>query len=181
MASSETLSKALVAHLEELHQDSFAWALTCCGWNHADAEDVLQATYLKVASGQARFEGRSAVRTWLFGVIRRTAQEHRRRMRSEEERVERMAWEVPQDTSGPEDPGVAVEQTETARLLREAMEVLPPRQREVVHLVYYEDLSVTEAARVMGVSAGSARVHFDRGKRRLRALLSGRQAKGELR
>ena len=68
----------LEAQLERLHEASYGWALSCCGWNEADAEDVLQTTYLKVISGRARFEGRAAFRTWLFGVIRFTAREHRR-------------------------------------------------------------------------------------------------------
>ena len=63
------------AELERLHGESFGWALNCCGWDESEAEDVLQTTYLKIVSGKARYGGHSAFRTWLFGVIRMTAQE----------------------------------------------------------------------------------------------------------
>ena len=65
--------------LERHHRDSYGWALACCQRNQADADNILQTAYLKVLDGKARFDGRSAFKTWLFSVIRRTAIDHRRR------------------------------------------------------------------------------------------------------
>src|SRR5262245_45389142 len=61
------------------HADAFGWAMACCRRDRALAEEILQMAYLKVLSGEARFDGRSAFKTWLFGVIRRTAAGERRR------------------------------------------------------------------------------------------------------
>ena len=69
----------LRAWLEEHHDDAFGWSLSCCDWERALAEDVLQTSYLKVLDGRAVFAGRSSFKTWLFAVIRRTAAEKRRR------------------------------------------------------------------------------------------------------
>jgi RNA polymerase sigma-70 factor (ECF subfamily) len=172
MGSSELPAAELEAQLAELHEDSFGWALSCCRWVHADAEDVLQSAYVKVISGRARFGGRSAFRTWLFGVIRQTAREQHRRRRSHAERAERLAREPEAGFPDVPRPDEMQERSERRELLLAALSELPERQREVLHLVFYQDLTIREAADVMEVSLGTARVHYERGKKRLRSLLS---------
>ena len=155
-------------------------ACSCCGWNESDAEDVLQTAYVKVISGRARYEGRSAFRTWLFGVIRYTAREYRRRRKARHDRAGRLALEVAAEGGASVEPQDSLEHEERGRVLRAALAKLPDRQREVVHLVFYQDLTVQEAADVMEVSIGSARVHYDRAKKRLRALLDDARSGGDL-
>src|SRR6202521_2014344 len=65
--------------LERAHADCFGWAMACCGRDRDDAEEVLQTVYLTVLDGRAHYDGRSTFRTWLFGVIRRTAASERRK------------------------------------------------------------------------------------------------------
>jgi RNA polymerase sigma-70 factor (ECF subfamily) len=145
--------------IEQLHEASFAWALACCAFRRDEAEDVLQTVYLKVLEGRARHEGRASLRTWLFAVIRNTAADRRRQSWMWTLGLDRL-WQkrVPQ-APGPDG-------AERAQV-RAALAELPGRQREVIELVFYHQLTVEEAAQVMGVSVGSARVHYDRAKRRL--------------
>jgi len=160
----------LEAQLERLHPESFGWALSCCGNDETEAEDVLQTTYLKIVTGKASFGGRSSFKTWVFGVIRRTAQEVSRRRQAERRRTIHL---VPDELGAPshDDPDRALDRAEAARSLTEAMKRLSDRQREILHLVFYQDMTISEAAGVMGVSIGSARTHYERGKSRLREIL----------
>jgi RNA polymerase sigma-70 factor (ECF subfamily) len=160
----------LERELESLHEASWGWALGCCGRHAADASDVLQTAYLKVLDGRARFDGRSSFRTWLFGVIRRTAAEARRRERLRRWRLVTLgdAETVADAAAG---PAARVERSEEAGRVAAALTRLARRQREVLELVFYHDMSIREAAQVMGVSLGSARRHYERGKQRLRAIL----------
>src|SRR5438128_7373584 len=69
----------LERELDQLHPAAFGWALACCAGDRAAAEDALQASYLKILDGRARFDGRASFRTWLFSVVRYTAAGQRRR------------------------------------------------------------------------------------------------------
>jgi RNA polymerase sigma-70 factor, ECF subfamily len=168
----------LRAELERHHRESYGWALSCCAHNPAEAENVLQAVYLKLLEGKARFDGRASFKTWLFAVIRRTAIDERRRqwlrwlrMGSYEESIGRAACDETQDE--------VIYRSEIRASFRRALAELPRRQREVVQLVFYHDLSLAESAEVMRVSLGSARTHYERGKQRLRRLMKGMEISDE--
>ena len=164
----EIAPATIEAELERHHADGFAWAMACCGRDRSEAEDVLQTSYLKVLDGRAVFASRSTFKTWLFGVIRRTAAEHRRW------RALRRFRSVSQDERADPspDPATAVGQSESAARLIGALATLTARQRQLLHLVFYQDLTIGEAAGVLGIAIGTARTHYERGKQRLRELLT---------
>src|SRR4029077_6559249 len=123
------------------HEENFAWALGCCRRDRREAEDVLQAVYLKVLDGRARFDGRSRLKTWLFAVIRRTAAQHRR-----------LAWlgrlhffpltTTPDVASAAPGADDTVEVSERREQLEQALDRLSRRQREVLLLVFYHEHTV---------------------------------------
>jgi RNA polymerase sigma factor (sigma-70 family) len=158
--------------LENLHSASFGWALSCCRRDHAEAEEVLQTVYLKILEGKAKFRGESSLKTWLFAVIRKTAiGEYRKKLLRS--LVFIGGLEKREDaTPAADGPGATFEKSEIQKKFRAALAELPPRQREVLHLAFYEDMSLSEAAGVMGISIGSARQHYERGKKHLREWLS---------
>jgi len=162
----------LQAELEKLHGASFGWALSCCRRDRAEAEEVLQTVYLKILEGKARYRGESSLKTWLFAVIRKTAiTELRKRLLRALKSIA-----IPNSTTGLNsfvaEPAAAFERSEAQQQFQRALERLPARQRQALHLVFYEDLSLREAANVMGVSIGSARQHYERGKKHLRVSLN---------
>jgi RNA polymerase sigma factor (sigma-70 family) len=166
----------LEAELAALHPASFGWALACCGRDRSAAEDVLQEAYFKILDGRARFRGHSTFKTWLFGVIRLTAREHSRWSILRLFRTSDPAGapgssaptEIADSRPAPESEAVLRERAEQ---VARALARLPERQREVLHLVFYEDLSISEAAAVMGVSLGTARQHYERGKQSMLTIL----------
>ena len=161
----------LKTELERIHVASFGWALSCCQRDHAEAEDVLQSVYLKILDGKARYRGESNFKTWLFAVIRKTALSERRANFRRALRSMVGGSRLNESARLPVAPGTLLEQAETQAQFLQALDKLPQRQREVLHLVFYEDLSLREAATVMRVTIGSTRRHYDRGKKRLRELL----------
>ena len=154
--------------LQHIHAGAFAWAVRCCRGDRDEAEDVLHVAYGKVLDGRARFDGQSTFRTWLFGVIRMTAREERRWHWLQLTRLEHW-WQAsrgddPSASNSPhDDDGVAAITLALRRLSR--------RQQEILHLVFYESLSIQDAANVLEMQIGTARTHYERGKARLRQLL----------
>lgn len=156
----------LKAELEKLHTASFGWALSCCRQNRSDAEEVLQMVYLKILQGKAIYRAESKLQTWLFAVIRKTASSERRKLL-----LRSLNSIVSPGANANAEPESEFERSEMQRRFQKALAQLPARQRETLHLVFYQDLSLSEAAEVMNVSVGSVRRHYERGKKRLREAL----------
>ena len=157
----------LSEELENLHDEAFSWAMSVTRFDRDEAMDVLHDTYIKILDGRATFSGRSAFKTWVFGVIRNTARERwrRRAVRSA------LLLKFPPRPAPVELPDHVADQTGQKARIVAAINQLSDRQREVVDLVFYHDLTVEEAAEVMGVGVGSARTHYARAKDRLAQLL----------
>jgi RNA polymerase sigma factor (sigma-70 family) len=160
----------LAQSVAQLHSASYAWALACTRWNSGEAEEVLQSAYVRVLEGRAVFSGRSSFKTWLFSVVRNVAADRRRRRWLEEF----APWKEIRG-SGQLDAAIgpleALESEQAGAQVRGALGMLAARQREVLELVFFHQLTVEEAATVMGVRHGTARVHYHRGKLRLLTLL----------
>ncbi|HSE50475.1 MAG TPA: sigma-70 family RNA polymerase sigma factor [Terriglobales bacterium] len=163
--------------LEALHAESFGWALACSDpWL---AESVLQRSYLKVLEGRARYDARSSFKTWFFGVVRNTAREERRRALWRKLRL--LPPEAAEAIARPGSAEVDLVEAEQREAFRRLLARLPRRQCEALHLVFYQELTLEEAAQAMGIGLGSARTHYERGKKRLREMLEQEQVEYDAR
>lgn len=164
-------SQELKVKLEALHTLSFAWALRCCGEHTADAQDVLQNTYVKILAGKARFKQQSSFKTWLFSVIKYTAIDHykaqeRNRMVSLDNRdipIKELFTSSTQDEGGADD--------QQRLLFLKGLQQLSKQQQQVLHLVFYQTCTIEEAASIMNIQLGTARTHYERGKKQLKKWL----------
>ncbi|MEQ9375078.1 MAG: RNA polymerase sigma factor [Imperialibacter sp.] len=153
--------------LEVHHKEAWFWARQCCRFQPDLAEDVLQTAYLKVLEKRALFHGKSSFKTWLFSVIRFTAMDLLSAQRLHATRH--------LDIDGVQ---VGEGQSENDLVNYEGMiSQLPGRQAELLLLVFYHDMTLEKAAEVMETSIGTARTHYDRGKKRLRELILASQLK----
>ena len=161
----------LKALLESHHRECYGWALSCCARNPGQAETVLQTAYLKILQGKAQYDARSTFKTWLFAVIRRTAADNRRRRWLRSLRLVTFE-DTSAEIASRKNIDDGLYQSELQQLFQQALATLPRRQCEVLQLVFYHDLTLADAAEVMQVSIGSARTHYDRGKKQIRDWLT---------
>jgi len=153
--------------LEAIHSQLYGWALTRCGFDRSAAEDLMQEAYVAVLSGAARFDKKSSLKTFLFGVVQNLARSRFRKIASQMRLVTTYS-------AGAEDQGRDEAQMDDreSRQVWKAVAALPARQRDVTELVFCRDMTIEEAAAVMGVSVGTGRVHYDRAKKALAGRLS---------
>ena len=119
------------------------------------AEDVLQETMMAVWKGAGSFKGRSKVRTWILGIARNQAHATLRR----EAKGQRLPASDP--AAETVDPTASLH---TDLRVQEALNALSSHHREVMHLVFFEHLTVKEAASVLEIPEGTvkSRMHHAR-------------------
>jgi RNA polymerase sigma-70 factor (ECF subfamily) len=134
-----------------------------------DAEEVAQRTVALLLEDGARllrsFEGRSTLSTWLIGVVRRQALLHLRSQRSADTRA-------PASTPPAASPVELAVNSESEAELRGALDALPPRERLLLTLHYFDGVPHAEIARLVGVSVNSVSPLLDRARERLKESLS---------
>ncbi|HMA94707.1 MAG TPA: sigma-70 family RNA polymerase sigma factor [Polyangiaceae bacterium] len=139
------------AQLYEQHFDLVWRALRRYGVPDAELQDALQEVFLTVHDRFSSFEGRSTLRTWIFGIARRIARNHRPGSLLE------MTDPALLDQVSPIDAGddPACDQLEHARILQTLLTQLTPERREIVVLVELEQLTIAEAAEILNENANT--------------------------
>lgn len=159
----DTTRQALIALIPRLRR--FARVLT---GNLADADDVVQACLEKAMLNLDQWQPGTRLDSWVFRIARNTWVDDRRRAhnRKGHDDIDDML-----DLTG--DDGVAVaEQSDEARMVRAAVDRLPPEQRDVVALVVLEEFSYREAADALGLPIGTVMSRLSRAKAALAKLLT---------
>ncbi len=131
------------------------------------AEDTISEVFLDVWRQAGRFEGRSAVSTWLLSIARFKALSVLRK-RTDEELDEDAAAAIPDTADTPE---ISLQKKDKSAVLRECLTSLTPEHREIIDLVYYHEKSVEEAAQIIGIPENTVKTRMFYARKRLSELL----------
>ena len=125
--------------------------------NHADSEDIMQETFLRLYRTDKQFVSDENVKAWLLRGAENISKDYLKSswFHKRTELDESMSYE-----------------SETERSLDEAMRKLKPECRAAVYLHYYMGYSVKETARLMGISESNAKIRLKRGRDALREFLT---------
>ncbi len=135
--------------------------------NAAVAEDLISEVFLDVWRQADRFEGRSAVSTWLLAIARFKALSSMRRKPNEE--LDEEAASAVEDTA--DDPEITIQKKDKGTALRKCMQALSPEHREVIDLVYYHEKSVEEVAKIIGIPEATVKTRVFYARKKLSELL----------
>jgi RNA polymerase sigma-70 factor (ECF subfamily) len=135
--------------------------------NEATAEDLISEVFLDVWRQAGKFEGRSAVSTWMLSIARfKTLSALRRK--PEQELDEETAEQIEDHADTPE---TALAKKDKAAVLRQALSKLSADHREIVDLVYYHEKSVEEVAEIVGIPEATVKTRMFYARKKLSEIL----------
>jgi RNA polymerase sigma-70 factor (ECF subfamily) len=153
--NSQQLDHILKSH----HREAYLWARQCCSFQDELAKDVLQQAYLKILEGKTTLKDESKSKTWLFSIIRYTAIDELRKA----------GKIIPLSTEyDPIQINEEVDSTDYEAIIQ----LLPEMQREVILMVFYHQMTIAQSAEILQIAVGTARTHYERGKKKLKELIT---------
>ena len=174
----EALADAVGEHARPLFR-----AARALGFTQSDAEDLVQDVFTTFLERLDSFEGRSQLRTWLFGILHRKALErHRASITADRMDPIDEVFESRFDNSGewarpPADLERLMLSKEIGEVIRGCMDGLPANQREAFVLREVEDFDTAEICKILDVSVTNFGVLMHRARARLRECLESKGLK----
>jgi RNA polymerase sigma-70 factor (ECF subfamily) len=161
-----------VAEVYDRHAPMVFRALRALGVADASLDDAVQDVFLVVFRRLPEFEGRAAITTWLYGIARRVAADHRRRRQlagGPEGELEQVADRAPA-------PDQQIARREAARAVLEILDEMDADKREVFALMELEQLRAPEVAELLGVPLNTVYSRLRLARARFDAALARRAA-----
>jgi RNA polymerase sigma-70 factor, ECF subfamily len=132
------------------------------------AEDVVSEVFLAVWRRAGRFEGRSAVSTWLLSIAR-----HKALTALKPQPNERLDSEMGLMIVDPaRNPEAEIREKDRAAVFRHCLGALSPEHSEIIDLVYYQQASIKDVADVLGIPLNTVKTRMFYARKRLATLLS---------
>ena len=132
--------------------------------SEADAQDLVQQTFLQMHRARAAYQPSRPLRPWLLTIAMNLKRTHWRRVGRKRQAPAEAGVEAPAE--------VDVLRKERARQLHHALRQLPANQRSVIELHWLEEIPMAEVGEILGVSRNAVKVRAHRGYKRLRTLLA---------
>jgi RNA polymerase sigma factor (sigma-70 family) len=143
-------------------------AMTLTG-DRARAHDLVQDTWVRAFEARESFESQGSLLGWLFSILRTR---HHAEWRSEARRETRaLVVAAADDGFAGDDPLARMEESSRRAALWSAVSALPTRQRDVVVLRIFDEHSVSETARRLGIAEGTVKSTLSQAIARLRTLM----------
>lgn len=139
--------------------------------SEADADDLVQEAFVRAYNAAPRFEGKSAIYTWIYGIMRNVQLDRWRRKKREPMLTDFSEFDIEDECFVEESTRVDVVKREIAGLDEAA--------HEVIKLHYFDDLSVDEIAEKLGLAAGTVKSRLFHARKKLKDKKSLRDVMGE--
>lgn len=134
-----------------------------------EAADIQHDVFMEIWRAAGRFEGRSTVKTWVFGIAYRKTMDHFRKHKKMD-----LTDEIDDRVDDSPDAASCLAAAEEAAHLKACLSELKPQMRSAVELAFFEDLSYPDIAEIVGVPEGTIKTRVYHAKKLLLRCLSTR-------
>lgn len=135
--------------------------------NQAVAEELVNETFIEIWRNAGKFEGRSRVSSWMFGIARNKALSVMRK-RSDSPLDDSVASQIEDEADTPE---ITALKKSKAEAIKYCLQKLSTDHREVVDLVYYHEKSINEVSEIVGIPANTVKTRMFHARKQLSELM----------
>jgi len=135
------------------------------------AEDIFQDVFIKVNQKLSTFQGSSSIKTWIIRITINTCKDY---LKSAWNQKVVPMTEFEENTLASDNDYTAVEQQDENKLIRQSVMKLPDKYKDVVLCVYFQEMSISEAAKTLQIAEGTAKSRLFRAKEKMKLCLEGR-------
>ena len=135
--------------------------------NEAVADELTNEVFMEIWRNASKFEGRSTPSSWIFAIAHNKSVSYLRKRR-EEGLDDRMAAKIEDMDDTPE---VATQKLDKASAIRRAMEKLSDAHRQVIDLVYYQEMSIREVSDIVGIAQNTVKTRMFHARKNLSVIM----------
>ncbi len=135
------------------------------------AEDIFQDVFIKVNKNLSTFQGNSSIKTWIIRITINTCKDY---LKSAWNQKVVPMTEYEENTIHTDEDYTAVEQQDQNQMIRETVLKLPDKYKDIILCVYFQDMTINEAANILKIAEGTAKSRLSRAKEKLKNCLEGR-------
>lgn len=163
----ENLEDKIIETYRQHYLDVYRF-LICFTGNQNDAEDLTQEVFIRVLNNWSNFDSGN-LKTWIFSIAKHAAIDHHRKKKFSSIFGEGFFKQIVSTEKGPNE---LIEQSETKRLVHEAISKLKPTFRTVVILRGINEFSIKETSEILQCSESKVKVDYHRSLKELKKKLN---------
>lgn len=154
--------------LIEKHQERLYAHIRRIVWSHQDTDDILQETFIKAFQNWHSFKGNAAIYTWLYRIATNEALRFIKKNRNRHDSpgaVESVDHLIQMEAA------TLIDEALIEKKFKEALKLLPPRQRVVFNLRYFEEMNYREISEILSTSEGSLKASYHHAMQKITQFL----------
>ncbi|HEY3249685.1 MAG TPA: RNA polymerase sigma factor [Ignavibacteria bacterium] len=140
------------------YQKQVYWVIRRIVQDHDETDDITQEVFIKVYSALKDFREEANLFTWLYRIATNFAINHIRKVKIKNTVSFEVVTEVIEYQEKKADE--AIDDQRKRKILEEAIETLPPQQRAVFNMRYYDELPYEEISKILGKSVGGIKANY---------------------